>query len=359
MKKFFDSLKFRKIMNKILLMFAFYLVAAISFNCFFGQWHFRDNAQRFSFAMMYDKTATRPFVHRQLMISAARKIAKHLPQKTHIKFIDNYRNSDWNFISATYGAKIEPRFSAEYHIVYFMCIFFLMASMFIWREIGFELTGNLTAGTIMAVCFALIFPFFETVGGYFYDFGELLFFSLATLFAIRGWWIALIILSPIAESNKESFLFFIITLFPLLLAKFSLKKSLLITLSSTFLCGINYLYIKSRFADNPGLPTEFHLPTRLQMISDGWTSWSIKYGTFFGDGMYLPHIILVLFIAFSAWKFLPLHWKRHIKLALMINIPLYILFCWPGELRNLSMLYIGFIAMLAIFIDKLISKKES
>ena len=66
--------------------------------------------------------------------------------------------------------------------------------------------------------------------------------------------------------------------------------------------------------------------------------------------MFLPHIILVAWILKCAWKNLPTPWKWHVLLAALINFPLYILFCAPGELRNLSLLYAGFMVALSIYI---------
>ena len=70
-----------------------------------------------------------------------------------------------------------------------------------------------------------------------------------------------------------------------------------------------------------------------------------------GSGMFLPHLILIAWIVGHTWSKLSLRWKQHIGLVLIINVPLYILYCAPGELRNLSMLFIGFAVMLAIYLN--------
>lgn len=235
-------------------------------------------------------------------------------------------------------------------------------SMFIWRQIGIEITGHTTAGTLAACAFAIIFPIFETMGGYFYDFGELFFFSSATLLAIKGYWLALIFISPIAEYNKESFLFFLATLFPLLSVKLGNKKAFFTIAAAIFFSGLVYLYVKSLYIENSGGSTEFHLFTHLNYIFSGWISTEITYGVFLGAGMFIPHIIIIAWIFKVSWKKLSYHWKNHIKIAMIINFPLYIIFCYPGELRNFSLLYIGFIAILSIFIKEVINfeqKKEN
>ena len=231
--------------------------------------------------------------------------------------------------------------------------------MFLWRKIFIELTKNKMAGTFAVCCFVLLIPIFETVGGFFYDFGELLFFTLAVFFALRGNWLALIIISPFAEYNKESFLFFVMTLFPLLAVKLGNKKAAVTIIFSAFISGCVYLYVSNFYAGNAGGSTEIHLMDHIKDLTGGWTELEVTYGVFIGQGMFLPHVLLVSWIFKNSWNALPKEWKNHIKLAAAINIPLYLLFCATGELRNLSMLYMGFMAMLAIFIKNLLTEKVS
>lgn len=343
--QFLDSLPAKRAMNKILLVFIFYGVAAASFNGFFVKWSFCDYYARYSFAEMYDGTAHRPFVHRQLMITVAKEINSLAPET-----FSNFFTAR-NFIEKNYAnTNIEPRFLPEYYLVYFMSFGFLLLSMFNLRAICAEVSGSKIAGTLAACVFAIIFPIFETVGGYFYDFGELFFFSLATLLAIKGHYLALILISPIAEYNKESFLFFLATLFPLLAGKLGRKKALFMTSAAIISSGLVYLKVSSIFAQNSGGAVELHYMLHLENFFSNWYNTEITYGVFFGQGMFLPHVLLVAWLVKCAWKKISPEWKNHIKIAAALNIPLYIIFCWIGELRNLSMLYVGFTAMLAIFI---------
>ena len=349
--KFFDSPKIKKILHYILPVFIFYTVAAASFNGFFAKWAFCDNQNGISFEEMYDGTAHRPFVHRQLIISIAKTIPSFIPEKAQEKFVAHLQRH--NYIADTYNnTKIQQRYIVEYYLVYFISFICLFCTMFILRKICNEITGNKISGILTPCLFALIFPLLETVGGYFYDFGEIFFFSLATLLAIKGYWLALIFISPVAEYNKESFLFFLSTLFPLLAVKLGNKKTFAVLTAAMFFSGLVYLYVKSLYAGNDGGATEFHLFTHINYIFNGWFNTEITYGVIFGRGMFLPHVLFVAWMIKCTWKKLSTMWKFHIKIALTINLPLFILFCYPNELRNFSLLYIGFIAMLSIFIKE-------
>ena len=355
--KIFDSAPIKKFFNKFLLVFVLYIVAAASFNGFFVKWAFCDSEERYSFEMMFDETAHRPFVHRQLMLDVARGISSIIPDNPKARLIDHLDRHDE--IGTHYSlSKIDSRYTIEYNLVYWMCFFCLLGSVFLWREIFIELTENKIAGTLAACCFAIIFPIFETVGGYFYDFGELLFFSLATFFALRGSWLALIIISPIAEYNKESFLFFVLTMFPFLAVKLGNKKAALTVIFAAFISGLTYLHVSHIYAGNLGGATEFHLMGHIEELTQGWLKFEFNYGVLMGQEMFLPHVLLVAWIVKNSWKQLPEHWKNHVKLAAAINVPLYLLFCSGGELRNLSMLYMGFIAMLAIFIKNFLTERS-
>ena len=362
MRKFFDSVPLKNAMNKILLIFIFYTVAAASFNGFFTKWAFRDffynPNENYTFEMMYDGTAERPFVYRQLMISIAKEIRSFIPEEKQEKIISNIEKN--NFITNSYKkALISQKFIIEYYITYFMTFLSLLVSMFVLRKICIEITGSELSGTLTPIIIALIFPILETFGGYFYDFGELLFLSLATLFTIKGYWLALILISPIAEYNKESFLFFVATLLPLLTINFSKKKSFFIVTTAIFLSGLVYLYVSKMYIENLGGRVKLHLAEHLGFIFSGWSDTEITYGVFFGMGTFFLHILFIMWIAKNAWGKLSPQWKYHIEIATLINVPLYILFCWPGEIRNLSLLYIGFIAMLSIFIKDAITNKKT
>ena len=56
--------------------------------------------------------------------------------------------------------------------------------------------------------------------------------------------------------------------------------------------------------------------------------------------------------AIRGWRFLSRAMQRHAFLAAAINVPLYLIFCNPGELRNLSMLSVALLALLAANLDR-------
>jgi hypothetical protein len=61
----------------------------------------------------------------------------------------------------------------------------------------------------------------------------------------------------------------------------------------------------------------------------------------------LPILALIAWTVWGGWRKLPVEMQRHAQIAAAINIPLFLLFCSPGEMRDFSMLYIVFLLLLA------------
>ena len=389
-----------KFMNKLLLIFMVFVISAATFEGFFVKWSFRDSdlsAERFSFEVMYDGTAHRPFVHRQLLISISKGVVEVLPYETKEILRDKIQHD--NFLTNKFKeVNIQEKFLLEYYIVYFLSFACLFASVFVWRRICIDLTESPLAGTLAPLAFTIIFPYLETNGGYFYDFSELLFFSLATLFALRGHYLALIFMTPLAEHNKESFFFFLLTLYPFLRRTQPLRKTIIIIGVSMLLALLTYLPIVSRFADNGGGTFEIHFLGNIivclvlvyffgvyllckkfyakspllsyaffavfvvmMFVFRGsdfplnfFDDFGHTYSVIGGERVFLLHMAFIFWIVKSAWKFLDQSLKNYALLALAINMPLIVLFGLVYELRNWSLTYPAFIILIAFYLkDKL------
>jgi len=62
----------------------------------------------------------------------------------------------------------------------------------------------------------------------------------------------------------------------------------------------------------------------------------------------LPMAVLALTV-WIGWKYLPPVCRQHMLIAAAINLPLYLFLCNPGEMRNLSLLWMSFV-FLAVFL---------
>ena len=390
-----------KIMNKLLIIFIVFTVSAASFEGFFVKWSFREAdpvPQWYAFEYMYEGTAIRPFVYRQLLISISKNISNNLSSDTKNSVVNKLKND--NFLANKFKiVDIKENLLLEYYLVYIISFLCLFVSVFIWRQICIDLTKSSIAGTLAPMIFTIIFPYLETNGGYFYDFSELLFFSMAIFFACRGHYIAIIVMTPIAAYNKESFLFFLMTLYPLLHQTQPIKKSVIVLGIAILISGLIHLNSVLKFENNGGdivfynvgtnalaiglifyftyiiyfcrklyirkslmfyilAPILLAYPFLIQYnaISYFYYNFGHTYSIISGEDLFFLHVIFVIWIIKSAWKHLEEPLKQHAKLALMINTPLIVLFGLVYELRNWSLLYPTFIILIAFYIKNLLDE---
>ena len=338
----------------------FFLILAVSaagFCGFFAKWAFRDGGSACGFDAYMEGPGTRPAMYRQLLPQTVKLVANVIPDHTKEK-LQNKLAKDASIEKRFAQAHITRKYIVEYYLMYILCIVFYIAAIYVLRSLVSEILQDRVVGTLGALFFALVFPFFEVLGGYFYDIGEILFLFLAARFALHGNWIGLLILAPIAEANKEAFFFFLPTLFPLFCQHYDMKKSAGIILSAIFFAGLVYLYIHQLYEGNPGGTVEWHAYDHLKLMFNplAYFKTSSIYALPLGSGMFLPHMICVFWIVKNAWHHLPSPWKLHAKIALAINGVLYFFFVVPDEIRDLSLLYVSFISLTAFYIRDLIRK---
>lgn len=343
------------LIKKFMVFFLILAISAAGYCGFFVKWAFRDGAAGFGFTAMIEETAKRPFVHRQLLPQTVKRITAALPDQVKEKMAAKL-NKGHSIEKRFAQANIPQQYVIEYNLMYFLCFLAFFASIWILRLLLCEIIQDKVVGTLGAMFFALIFPFLEVLGGYYYDIFEILFMFLAARFALHGNWAGLIILTPIAEANKESFLFFLLTLFPLARMNFGVKKAATLTLGTAFLAGVTYLYIRQMYVGNPGDMADWRIKDHMRSIFHiaGYFYTTSIYGLPLGQGMFLPHMICVFWIIKKAWHHLTDTWKNHAKIALVINGILYFMFVLPNEIRDLSLLYVTFMILTAFFIRDLI-----
>lgn len=348
--------KIVKILNTLMLWFCIVTVTAAGFSGFFSKWAFRDNdGEKFGIVAMIEGTAAKPFVYRRLVPETAEFIEKLIPEQTKEKI--SKRIEEKGAIESVYSrAKIPDKHRIEYIVIFVITFITFLASIFVLRSLLCEVSGNSVAGTLGALLFALLIPYIETNGGYFYDFPELLFMFLGARFAYRGQWLPFIIMAPLAAYNKESYSAFMLSLVPLFMGKYSVKKSVLIVFGALCVSAIPNIYVHWVYANNIGLAGEMHVLEHLKSIINIKTYFytGTTYGVPLPTKFFFLHIIYVVWIVKSTFSRLPISWRRHIKWAAAVNFPLYFFFCASDEIRNLSFLLVGFMVMATYYIGVVI-----
>ncbi|HEX5539716.1 MAG TPA: hypothetical protein VFX01_07995, partial [Methylophilaceae bacterium] len=234
----------------------------------------------------------------------------------------------------------------------------LFLAIFALRALCREFIPDMPAATLAAFTFALIFPVMLTEGGYFYDMSELLFMALAMLLAIRGRLLLLAIVVALATFNKESFLFFVITLYPFLRKRFSFRTTAAIEIVLLAIAAMINIVMKLHYANNIGEPVESQLVTHVLWLlkPSSYFSFEVNYGMPAPKGFNLIHLLVLAILVRTGWRYVTPTVRQHFWIALVINLPLFLAFCYEGELRNLSMLYMTLVILIAINISQCLQR---
>jgi hypothetical protein len=346
--------------------FLLFIAAAAAFNGFYDKWHFREPGvnyamPRASFEAIIEGTADRPYVYRQLLPALTNWIDSGIPAETKERLLSPHGynlNFVLNKVIASPLAQ-NPVYGLRYRILYFLCFgFTLLAAIALY--LALKAAGNpQPVALITTIGFLLFMPWILSVGGYYYDFPELAFFALGFWIAQRFQWWWLIPLVILATWNKESFLLSIPLFLPLLRQRLSLFMSVLATGILGLASLAEYFYIHNRFRLNGGSTVEIHFAQQFEFrhhLLRSLFDLDITYGLLTFS---ISSLLLLGFIAWTAWRGWPLLSKAHrqyILLAFFINLPLFYLFGQAGELRGFSMVYVGFTLLLAANIGQWLSK---
>lgn len=298
-------------------------VCAAAFNGFYQKWGFREGADtRFTAQAYFDGTGARPFAYRRLM-----------PDVVNFMASESHAPTEQERAVEVYKEKI----SILTVLTLIGIIFFFVGAYLLVLEHG----GSAVQAYVAACATVLIFPVLQIGGGYFYDFAELAFFCLFMVYAARGRIDFMLILALLGTWNKESFLFFIVAASPFAFERMRSGKAVLATLGSLAVSAATYLVIRERFAELPGATAEIHLAEQIAFFLRIGNL--VRFETVYSLG--LPHLFSIfglvsaVCLVVAGGQALGRATRRYAALAAAINIPLFLLFCSPGETRNLSMLF--------------------
>ena len=350
--------------RRMLLVAVYFLAAAASFSGYFSKWHFRDDMPAASLPKMLDGTADRPYVYRQLLPAIANGIERALPvqlkQRADALLLDD--NPSHHPISRMYSNtpdSRDPRYALRYYLIYAMSFASLLLALFALRTVCLDLQSDGVGATLAPLAFAAGLPLLLTEGGYFYDMPELLFMALAVHFALKGRVLPLIVLTALATWNKESFLFFTLTLYPFLRGTLSIKSTLRIQMVLLAVAaGVNVL-IKLKYAQNAGGFVYIHLMDNLRFLANplSYLHFEYNYGVPTPKGFNVINLVLIAVLVKTAWSRLAPSVRQSLTIGVVVNVPLFLAFCYRDELRNFSLLFVGFVVILCANIDAYVESR--
>jgi hypothetical protein len=335
----------------LLLFVFFWIVAAAAFSGFAGKWGLREGDPRFGIAAMLQNEAHKPFVYRQLLPDLARRIDAVAPEGLKDKVAKRFR-PEQVFAKSQPGSTHSERF--RYAIIYYTSFFALLGSLFVLRRILLHFSVSPLAAVLAPTTFALSFPYLQTVGGYYYDTVELLFASMAFLLALHGRLVALAALVLVATLNKETFFFVLPALYPLLRRRLARRTAWFAVGLLVLLAGLMNVALKFAYLDAVGGAAEFHLLANIKayVLGNAYVRLETTYGLVGPSRAFILTLAVLGIVLWHAWPLAPRVVRRHLAICAIVNLPLFLLFCAAGELRNLSTAFTGLVLLMAFLIDR-------
>lgn len=338
----------------ILVFVIIWVAAAATHQGFYSKWNLRDSANRFGIHKIIDGTAHKPFVYRQLVPEIARKFEQFTPEKVQTQ-IETFVRSN-SVLYSSWG-----QYEFTYWIVYYLHFMSVFLSILGLRALLLSEGVSAVIATLTPCIFLLFTPYLQTFGGYFYDNFELLFFASAVLLAKRQKIFWLVPLTVAATYNKESFLLFIPCLYPFIRQQLSLKASIGFLAALMLIAAAINLHLKTVYAGNSGGNVEIWLSRNLHEYFSISTYFKFEetYGIVSPKGVNVLTLLALFSVVRLGWGEMSQVFRTHTLIAAAISFPLFILFCYTGELRNLSFLYVSLTMLLALAIGRLGSAKPA
>jgi hypothetical protein len=127
-----------------------------------------------------------------------------------------------------------------------------------------------------------------------------------------------------------------------------------VVVTATAIAGLSKVAVKFTYYDAPGRMAQFNLLENFKSYLTFWTYHLLEstYGIIGPSGVFVGTLAVIVIILFRGWPGCPLDVRRYLLIAAGINFPLFFVFCAAGELRNLSLLFVGFVILIAIAVER-------
>lgn len=167
----------------------------------------------------------------------------------------------------------------------------------------------------------------------------------------------------IASSSMPGFVnyiiifFFVPALFPLLVERHGWRKGFAYTAVTGVVALGTYAVVRAAYAANAGGAVEQHwienIPFYLNPLS--LLRLEYTYGLPLFAGYSIVMVAFAAIILLNGVSLLHRGERWHLGIAALINVPLFLLFCYSGETRNLSLLFPGLIMCAGAAVQRLIA----
>lgn len=339
----------------------YWAAASLAIASFMDRWSFRENEDRYDLPSMLEYRAERPFVYRALIPIVVNSCSRIVPQDWKRQLtdkLDQISDLRARFFKGEGRIPWTTDFSFAYRLIYYLDFASLLFTLVVLRAIVQRLPRvSAAAAAFTPLAFCVILPTAFLVGGYFYDFPELLFLTLGYLAALQGRYVVLCLIVPLAAANKETAILLPTLVSPFLWAHYGSRKTLSIVAVSTGLGVAAVLGVRTLLDLTRGTPVIVHLLHNIRF-------WLLPSSYFQFTDILAPGIpfpkpgnVLVLgamaAVVAGGWKFMTALERRLLVISAVVNIPLALFFGAPAEFRNLSLMFVPLVIACARFFSEM------
>ncbi len=309
-------------------------------HAFFEGWHH----QAYAFERMLDGTAHRPFAYRVLVPWVVNRIDEALPARVSLRYqaaartvVDRYgRTGD-----ITYWT---PELERKYAITFLlMCITAFAAICALRSMTALAFPDEPALRDAAPLFFGILLPLSFMNGGFMYDFPELFLMFAAFACAFAGQRLPLLMLLALAAFNKETAVLLVPMLSAVLYFRVPRASWMAMTAAMAALTGSIVLTLRLLRADLPGLGIYDHRAENLAfwLEPSSWLTGMEVYVPLLPlpRGLNLLLIVPLIVLLLHGWRQRTPALRMLLTVSAAINLPLFFLFAWRDETRNLSLLY--------------------
>lgn len=348
-----------------IMMFLCYAALAGSVNTLFMIKHgFSESNKRSNLEKMFEGTANRPFIYRQLMIRIADAIDKAMPEtskKLAMVYLDQFELRKHFFQE---GFISWDKYGFRYHLLYWFDFLAILISLLMLRQISSKYFESAILVNFAPLAFGLLLPTVFKYGGYFYDFPNLMFITMFSYYYVTRRFYAVWIVYLLAVLNKESSVLLPFIMIPSTFLTqekyFSVKQLVgLIVSGAIVLFSVRY-----HFAANPGYNFEYHMWDNIHYDLNPLTyitEWHDLYGAAIPFPAYNNIIILLplLYIIYDGWSYADKSLHCWLVTATALSFPLFVWFGYYGEFRALDLMFIPIYLIIGMSLDHYFSRKAN
>lgn len=345
-----SSTRFPRLVYGSLLLLLYAIAASQAVASFAYKWTTIVAHPEYSLEKILNGAWPKPYAFRLLMRNVVEWTANKMPDVLAIPLIERSRQALDATQGASYAVQMSDHLALAYAIILMGAFVFLLISLFLLRRISRIVFPVTMVSRVVLDAAPIVFALLLTISyrannGYIYDHFELFILLLYLLLVLTGQQVLTLPVLALAILNKETAVFF-----PLFgaVVRWGLESRLR---SADYRAAarefavvlIGFVAIRIILKDHPGGATEFHFFTNI----DFWFSlkpWLAVTAPHFGL-LPLPKptnvvVLGTLLIAiFGYWREKPDCVRWPLLVTAGINLPLFILFCWQDEYRNLSLTF--------------------